>query len=751
MIKEIHQQFLGQAQQRSVLKAVLLATALAAVSAAAPVPAHAAVPTTSAIEGVLLSSGGGAAADGNYSANIGIYAAETGGTAVWSESGAALNVKGGQFSYQLGSKTPLNATALSLAKAWIGIQIGSDPELPRQPLSAAPYALRAAVAEALECSGCLKAGNLDAAVLQPYAKSADLSAYVKTTDLSGYAKTGDLAAYAKTSDLSSYAKTSDLADYVKAASLAKVAGTGSYADLLNKPTLSAVAASGSYADLSNKPTLPQLGSACGTGLFLKGIKADGSYDCASVWSDIPSDALLQVSGGTLTNAFVESVPSAAPFDVKDADPTGSSTGVIIVPDLGAALDFQVDVEIATKDASGLVVKLYDPGSKEYILYDKSKTGTALTLAIKAADSLPQGNLKALIGSNLKGQWILAIADTKGTSGQIDGQVKSWGFKISLESDKKVATTGNLVLAANNIACSVYHKGAIRYNAAIAGIQVCDGSAWYPRALGANKSEPGLSCKDIKDQFPMAKSGTYWIDPDGAGSNAAYAVYCDQESGGGGWTLIAKVKGNDKTMNRINTAQWRNKTPIAGQDCSTVKDENAICESYDKVAFTDVMIRSLAKASRNLAWGHRDSYKSAWDIVNAGNRVISTNRLFGSVGNLDYNGDPRYHRDCAGLSYGWFTGDHNYNNTPGIAGHNIAHGHSGGVVGASLFDWENWSSNKQYGVTDFLSTRCVTDFAVGGGYYDAKAADNDSYAINAHWWGNGNEYNWNWNAHGVFVR
>ena len=77
------------------------------------------------------------------------------------------------------------------------------------------------------------------------------------------------------------AKAADLADYVKAASLAKVGGTGSYADLLNKPTLATVAASGSYADPTNNPVMAKLGDACGTNLVMKGLKADGSYECVT--------------------------------------------------------------------------------------------------------------------------------------------------------------------------------------------------------------------------------------------------------------------------------------------------------------------------------------------------------------------------------------------------------------------------------------------------------------------------------------
>ncbi|MEY3011904.1 MAG: hypothetical protein RIT45_639, partial [Pseudomonadota bacterium] len=186
-------------------------------------------------------------------------------------------------------------------------------------------------------------------------------------------------------------------------------------------------------------------------------------------------------------------------------------------------------------------------------------------------------------------------------------------------------------------------------------------------------------------------------------------------------------------------------------CTTTKDENALCPGYDTVPFSDVMIRSLASAERNLAWGHRQAFASVWAVVNAGARVWTHNRLFGSVDNLDYNGEPFYHRDCSALAYGFLTADWGYNNTPGIAGHNIAHGHSGGVVGASTMDWSQTTNGKSYGPSSFSTMHCLSDFSLGGGYYDAKANNDDSYAINAHYWGNGNDKTSSWKSHGLFVR
>ena len=332
----------------------------AAIGVALVVPglAFAAVPSTSAIEGVLLSSGGGPAADGNYTVAISIYGAETGGSAVWTESGVTIAAKGGQFSYQIGAKTPLSAAALSLANAWVGVQIGTDPELPRKPLGSSPYALRAAIAEGLDCSGCLKAGNLDAGILQPYAKAADLGAYAKTADLSAYAKASDLGAYAKTADLSNYAKTSDLGDYVKAASLAKVAGTGSYNDLKDLPTLAKVATTGSYADLTNQPKLPVLGAACGTGLVMKGIKADGSYECAS--AGIAADLINEVSNDLIWNQFVDKTDGTKDVQIKDGFSAGV-TDTLNFPDIGVAQKIWIDFSAGNSDVSKLTVELFAPG------------------------------------------------------------------------------------------------------------------------------------------------------------------------------------------------------------------------------------------------------------------------------------------------------------------------------------------------------------------------------------------------------
>ena len=166
-------------------------------------------------------------------------------------------------------------------------------------------------------------------------------------------------------------------------------------------------------------------------------------------------------------------------------------------------------------------------------------------------------------------------------------------------------------------------------------------------------------------------------------------------------------------------------------------------------FKAVMIRGVATSARNLGW-EPPHHPGVWDVVDAGKRISNGKKLFGSVQNLDHNGPASYHNDCSKLEYGFLTADWSQQDV-GIAGHGIPNGHSGGVVGASLFDPKANRYSHNYGSDDGKSTKCVTDFALGGGYHEIKSAADNAYAINAHWWGDGNKYTNSWKAHALFVR
>ena len=433
----------------------LAALALLASAALAPGTAAAAVPGLVAVEGALTASAGSPAADGYYNVTFAIFKDQSGGNPLWIEGPVSISLKNGSFQYLLGSKTPLSASVLSgLSTAFLSLKVESDAELPRQPLVSVAYALRAAVAEGLECSGCVGASALDPQALAAYAKTTDLSGYAKSASLAKVATSGafadltggpDLSAYAKTSglakvatsgafadlsggpDLTAYAKSSDLSAYVKASSLAKVAGTGA------------------YADLSGLPVEAQLGKTCGTGLVMNGINADGSYACIA--SAIAGDMIDEISNGLIWNQFTDSTAGTVGTKIPDGLGAGV-TDTLTFPDIGQAQKIWVNVVLANSDLSGVKIELYGPGiANPYLLYNGGKTGTALTTNFNTDLPIVSGDMnKDWVGQNIKGAWSITVKDLKagGGTGGFDGTL-SWSMNIQTLSNQKIQIKGNLIV------------------------------------------------------------------------------------------------------------------------------------------------------------------------------------------------------------------------------------------------------------------------------------------------------------------
>jgi subtilisin-like proprotein convertase family protein len=415
-----------------------LATLLAGALLLTSGMATAAVPTTALVEGTLHSTGGGAASDGPYATVFAIYKDQTGGAPIWFEGPVTVNVLAGQFSYALGTATPLKAADLA-AGAWLGVKIGPDPELSRRPLHAASFALRAAVADSLSCSGCVSAAQLDATATKDLVKAG------------GLAKAATSGSYA---DLSG---APDLSAYAKAASLADVATTGSYLDLVDAPSLAAyaktadlgkAATSNKYADLTGIPTLAVVGKSCGTGLLVAGIKADGTLDCAqgpSATGSLPGDGIDEISNGLIWNQFTDVFASAAALAIPDNNPIGGFSE-IVVGDVGLAQKLTVSLELANSDISTVQVWMYDSANQEYVLYNKGgKKGDGINTSYPDNTKTISGDLTYWVGKNPKGTWRLKVVDLAFLNNTTDGQVVKWSVNLQTLSSKKIQIKGDLII------------------------------------------------------------------------------------------------------------------------------------------------------------------------------------------------------------------------------------------------------------------------------------------------------------------
>ena len=391
--------------------------------------ALAATPAGFAVEGQVQTAAAGPVADGTYFATFRLYAAAADQQPVWVGVVDKLTVKSGHFQHRLGSVVKLDSGLFSSGKAaWLGVQVGNEPEGARVSLQASPFSMRAASANGLACTGCLSMAALKA--------DGDL-------DLGG--------GIVKSKNLSAATVLSNL---VTAQSLI-----------------------GNGAGISGATPAP---AGCAQGKVVAGVKGDGSLDCQEAAAG--SSGLAAATGNLWTTAFAEpSVSTTVPKPIMDNNPIGT-VDEILVEDVGLLKKFSVSVGLSSSDLSGVEVILYDPLNASFVLH-KNKPGKILNETWPITAQPVAGDLSAWIGKNPKGKWRLRIVDSKFLNNGNDGELKSWSINVLAQSSNKITSTGQFSAAGpfgvqrsagQPFACTAKVVGAQYFDTKVMRMYYCDG-------------------------------------------------------------------------------------------------------------------------------------------------------------------------------------------------------------------------------------------------------------------------------------
>ena len=462
-------------------------------------PAIGATPSTVLFEGVLTATGG-PASDGDYPLRFRIYADQSAKVPLWSEGPVSVTVQGARFDVALGNVQPLDLAALATATTpQLGVQVGDEPELPRLPLHAVLYALRAGSADSAE-----KAKNADNA---NFAKTADVA---KIADVAkGLACTGCVSVKALLFD-----GDVDLAGHSLKAASATFTG-----DVVAK-TVTAAAFVGDGSKLTG---VPSPSGSCKDGELVKSITLDGSLICAAAGvGTLPSNGLGAISNGTIVNEFVDTFGQTAAVPIPDN--SGASAGsAVLVPDIGDAETLALHVEVVNSDLGALAIVLLPPDDKKvgWVLCDPcGKTDDKSYKQTFDGDHPPKsGDIGAWIGKNPKGGWTLKVTDTSFCVPQkpgnaplcdlgnaTDGEIAAFSLTMKTASSSKVEAKGVLLasggfrfplFAKEPFVCDSAHIGYSYLNTSSSRLFVCNGiwRAVLLQECGNGVIEFGEACDD----------------------------------------------------------------------------------------------------------------------------------------------------------------------------------------------------------------------------------------------------------------
>jgi hypothetical protein len=142
----------------------------------------------------LLADDSGNLINGTRDLTVKVFAAESGGAALWEETHADVVFDAGAFAVALGSNTPLPDTLFDTPDRWLEMAVDGATLSPRQQFTSAPYAINADKVDGMDAAdlGGMPAGAVvwfedgaapDGFTRRPHAMSRDIGAWEKAPDM----------------------------------------------------------------------------------------------------------------------------------------------------------------------------------------------------------------------------------------------------------------------------------------------------------------------------------------------------------------------------------------------------------------------------------------------------------------------------------------------------------------------------------------------------------------------------------------
>ena len=225
-----------------------------------------------------------------------------------------------------------------------------------------------------------------------------------------------------------------------------------------------------------------------------------------------------------------------------------------------------------------------------------------------------------------------------------------------------SASSNFMESVNNVAIS----GASSVNAVSRNITSSANSASIvtTKAVtakdGLTAATASTSAYQIKQDFPSATDGFYWIQNANINGGAAIKIYADMTTDGGGWTLILKNSNTNGGWTYANAIAFNTTIPFT----STADVISTSTVNYSIVGWADYIKKSASGFQYMIDANARKSYGGIW-TANANysfissantNSNITINTKFGlngSVGTWTYAGSGieqlmPYYSNCSGI-------------------------------------------------------------------------------------------------------